>query len=89
MVELREIFKGHLVQLPCNEQGHPQLYEVLKAPTSLTLNVSRDGSSTTSLGNLFYCFTTLMVKNFFLISSLNLPSFSLKPFPLSCHNRPT
>ena len=23
--ELEGTFKGHLVQLPCNEQGHPQL----------------------------------------------------------------
>jgi len=49
---------------------------LLKAPSSLALNVSRDGASTTSLGNLFQCFTTLVGKNFFLISSLNLPSLS-------------
>ena len=48
----------------------------------MTLNVSMDGSSTTSLGNPFQCFTTLIVKNFFLISSLSLPRFSLKPLPL-------
>jgi len=46
---------------------------LLRAPSNLALNVSRDGASTTSLGNSF-----LMVKNFFLISSLNLPSLSLK-----------
>ncbi|KAK4818403.1 hypothetical protein QYF61_012324 [Mycteria americana] len=55
---------------------------LLRAPSNLTLNVSRDGASTTSLGNLVQCFTTLIVKNFFLISSLNLPSCSLKPLPL-------
>ena len=48
----------------------------------MVLNVSRDGASTTSLGNPFQCFTTLIVKNFFLLSSLNLPCFSLKPLPL-------
>ncbi|KAK4825361.1 hypothetical protein QYF61_026880 [Mycteria americana] len=52
---------------------------LLRAPT---LNVSRNGASTTSLGNLFQCFITLTVRNFFLTSSLNLPSFSLKPLPL-------
>ena len=36
-------------------------------------NTSRDGDSTTSLGSLFQCFTTLSVKKFFLISNLNLP----------------
>ena len=25
--ELEGTFKGHLVQLPCNEQGHPQLHQ--------------------------------------------------------------
>jgi len=29
------------------------------------LNTSRDGDSTTSLGSLFQCLTTLSVKNFF------------------------
>ena len=29
--------KGHLVQSPCDEQGHPQLHQVLRAPSSLTL----------------------------------------------------
>ncbi|KAK4815356.1 hypothetical protein QYF61_001344 [Mycteria americana] len=55
---------------------------ILRAPSSLTLNVSRDGAPTTSLGNLCQCFTTVIVKKFFLISSLNLPSLSLKPLPL-------
>jgi len=40
------------------------------------------GASTTHLGNLGQGFTTLSVKNFFLISSLNLPSLRLKPSPL-------
>jgi len=52
--ELEGTFKGHLVQLPRNEQGHLQLHQVLRAPYSLTLGVSRDGASTTCLGNLFY-----------------------------------
>ena len=52
---------------------------LLRTPSNLTLNVSRDGASITSLGNLFQCFTTLIVKNFFPTSSLNLPSSSLKP----------
>ena len=45
-----------------------------RATSSLALNASRDGASTTSLGNLFQCVTTLFVKNFLLISNLNLPS---------------
>ncbi|KAK4827886.1 hypothetical protein QYF61_022309, partial [Mycteria americana] len=53
-----------------------------RAKSNLTLNVSRDGASTTSLGNLCQCFTTLSIKNFFLVSNLNLPSFSFRPLPL-------
>jgi len=49
-----------------------------RATSSLALNASRSGASTTSLGNLFQCVTTLCVKNFFLISNLNLPCLSLK-----------
>jgi len=37
------------------------------------LNPSRDGDSTTALGSLFQCLTSLSLKKFFLISSLNLP----------------
>jgi len=53
-----------------------------RATSSQALNGSRDGASTTSLGNLFQCVTTLCVKNFLPISNLNLPCLSLKPFPL-------
>jgi len=41
---------------------------LLRALSNLTLNVSRDGASTTSLGTLAQCFITLIVKNFCLIS---------------------
>jgi len=46
------------------------------------LNTSRDGDSTTSLGSLFQCLTTLYVKKCFLISNLNLHWCNLRPFPL-------
>ena len=48
----------------------------------LAWNNSRERASTASLGNLFCCFTTHTVKNFFLITSLNLPSFQFKPVTL-------
>ena len=54
-----------------------------RATSSLALNAPGDGALTASLGNLLQCVTTLWVKNFLLISSLNLPCLSLKPFPLS------
>jgi len=45
-------FKGHPVQLPCNEQGHLQQIRLLRTPSTLTLSVSTDRASTTSLGSL-------------------------------------
>lgn len=45
-----------LVQLPFNEQGHPQLYQGAQSPSSLTLD--GNGISNSSLGNLFQCLTT-------------------------------
>jgi len=32
---LEGTFKGHLVQAPCNEQGHPQLDQVAQSPELL------------------------------------------------------
>jgi len=49
---------------------------LLRAPSNPALNTSREGAATTSQGNLFQCLTTLLVKNFFLIANLNLPTFS-------------
>ena len=80
-------FTDHLNHPSCNEQGHIQLHQILRALFNIMLNISKGGASTTSLGNLCQCFTTLIVKNFFLISYLNLlyrkspsPSFLSAPF---------
>jgi len=56
---------------------------VLRAPSNLALSTAREGAATASLGNLGRGLSTLMVKNFFLISNVNLPSFSLELFPLA------
>ena len=45
-------------------------------------------TTNTSLHNQFQCLTTVTVETFSFISSLNLPSLSLKPSPLSCCHRP-
>ena len=67
---------------PAVSRNTYNLIRMLRAPVSLTLNVSKDKASATSLDNLFQCLTTLIVKYFFCISNLKLPSFNLKPFPL-------
>ena len=69
---------------PCNEHGQLQLYQGAQSLVQPDLRCPHGQATTTSLSNLFQCFTTLIVKNFFLIFSLNLPSFSLKPFFFFC-----
>jgi len=54
----------------------------LSSTSKCFLNTFRDGGSTTPLGSLFQCLTTLSVKKFFLIFNLNLPWLNLRPFPL-------
>ena len=71
-----------LVPTPAVGRDTSQQTRLLTAPSSLALSASREGASPASLGNLCQCLTTLTVKNFFLISCLNLTSSSLKPFPL-------
>jgi len=53
------------------------LPRLLRAPSNLALNPAREGAATASLGSLGQGLITLTVKNFFLISNLNLPSCSL------------
>jgi len=55
---------------------------LLKAPSNVALNTSREGAAITALGNLFQTLTSLTVKDFFLIFGLKIPSLSLKPLPL-------
>ena len=72
--ELDGTLKGHLVQL--NEQGLQQIDQVAQSP------VQPDFKCLHGWGNLCQCLTTLIVKNFYLISKLNLLSFTLKSFLL-------
>ena len=78
-------FRGHPVQPPAMGRDISNQMRVLRAPSNLAWNGSRDGASPTSLGNLGQGLTILSVNNFFLTPSLSLPSSSLKllPFLLS------
>ena len=67
-------------QTPCNVQGCQPLDQAAQSHIQPGLECLQ--AFTTSLGNLFLCVTTLCVKNFFLISNLNLPCPILKPFPV-------
>ena len=54
----------------------------LNTTSKCSLNTSRFGDSTTSLGRPFQCLTALLEKCYFLTSSLNHPWHNLRPFPL-------
>ena len=77
---LEGAFKGHLL---LQWEGTSTAAQVLRAPSSLTLSVYRERTSTTSLSNLFHCLTTFTIKNVFLLSSLNLP-WSILRHPSVC-----
>ena len=79
---LEGILKTIQFQPPAMGRDTSHQNRLLKALSSLASNTCRDGASTASLGNLFQCLSTLIGKNFFLISNLNPPSFSLKPLTL-------
>lgn len=51
------------------KQGHLQLHQELSTPGNLTWGVSKDGTSTTSPGNLCQWHTALIVKHFFIFKS--------------------
>ena len=71
-------YRASSSNLPAVGRDTSHQTRLLKAPSSLALNTAREGAATASLGNLFQCLITLMVKNFFLLPNLKLPSFSLK-----------
>lgn len=76
-------FKGDLVQHPEMCRDVFNYMRLLRALSNLTLNVSRDGTFTLSLGNLFWCFISLIMKK--KTSSLYLSLillFSFKPLTL-------
>ena len=83
LFELKGTLKCHVVQPPCNEQGHLQLHQVAQTPFQPYLEHPQGWSIHQLSGqpgpvpHHSYC------KKKILISNLNLPSVSLKPLPLT------
>ena len=74
LFELEGTFKGHLVQLlAINRDAHSSIRCSELCPPDL--GVCRDGISTTSLGNLCQCITTLPVKKLLPYVQSKSPSF--------------
>jgi len=76
------MFKDHLVQLLCHGQGHLSLDQIDQSTVPPDLEHLQGWDIHNFSMQHFQCLTTLITKNFFLISNLNLPSFSLKLLPL-------
>ena len=74
------------LQPPCYRQGcqppHFILDQAAQGPIQPGLEHLQGWGIHSLSGQLFQHLTTLIVKNFPLISKLKLPSFNLKPFPL-------
>ena len=81
LFELEGTLKSHLVQLPCNEQGHLQLHQVAQSPIQPDIECLQ-GWGIHHLSGQPVPVPHFIVKNLYLITSLNLPSSGLKPFPL-------
>lgn len=75
---LEGTFKDHIIQPPCHGRDIFHWMRLLKSLSSLTWNILVVGASIASLGNLLPCLATFIIKELFLMSSVNLPSFNLK-----------
>jgi len=79
-VEVGRDLGGDLVQAPCSTRATSS--QLPRTVSRQLLNISKDGDSITSLGNLCQRLLTLTVKKCFLTFRGNLPCFGLCPLPL-------
>ena len=78
-VWLEWTLKGRLVQPICNEQGHLQLDQVARSPVQSDLEWFQGWGTEHISRQPVPVFQQPGWKNFYVLSCLNLPSFSLKP----------
>ena len=72
----------HPVPTPCCVQGRQPAAQAAQSHIQPGLECLQGWGIHSLLGQPVQCVTTLWGKNFLLISNLNLPCLSLKPFPL-------
>jgi len=70
------------VPTPCYVQGHQPADQAAQSDIQPGLECLQGWGVHSLLGQPVQCVTTLWGKNFLLISNLNLPCLSFKPFPL-------
>ena len=73
---------AHPVPTPCYVQGCQPAAQAAQSHLQPGLECLQGWGIHSLLGQPVQCVTTLWGKNFLLISNLNLPCLSLKPFPL-------
>jgi len=75
---------AHPVSTPCYVQGRQPAAQAAQSHIQPGLECLQGWGIHSLLGQPVQCLTTLWGKNFHLISNLNLPCLSLKPFHFSC-----
>ena len=83
-LQLTESLKVERASKIIRSNCHPNTPMSPNATSTRVLNPSRDGDSTTALGSLCQCLTTLSVKKFFLVSNPNLGSWLPTEQPCPC-----
>jgi len=73
---------AHPVPPPCYVQGRQPADQAAQSHIQPGLGCLQGWGIHSLLGQPVQCVTTFWVKNFLLISNLNLPCVSLRPFPL-------
>ena len=73
---------AHPVPTPCYVQGRHSPDQAAQSHIQPGLECLQGWGIHSLLGQPVQCITTLWEKSFLLISNLNLPSLSFKPFPL-------
>ena len=72
----------HVVSTPCYVQGRQPADQAAQSHIQPGLESLQGWGIHNLLGQPVQCVTTFWVENFLLLSNLNLPHFSLQPFPL-------
>ena len=81
MAWVEKDLRDHLVPTPCYMQGRQPADQAAQRHIQPGLQCLQGWGIHSLLGQPVQCVTILWVKNFLLISNLNLPCLSLKPFP--------
>ena len=82
MAWVEKAHSAHPVPTPCYVQGRQPADQAAQSHIQPGLECLQGWGIHSLLGQPVQCVTTLCVKNFLLISNLNLPPLSLKPLPL-------